>query len=102
MREVFPNNHTDFTPKEVLRHITHSRELNSDGYVFVILGKVGPTGKTWLCNELLKRGLEAIEITPSIYQYASYNDDDNHLIVDDERGYAVIVLNRRIIDFSLE
>lgn len=65
---------------------------------FVICGKGGPTGKSWLCNELKKAGHVAIEISEGINRFVSYDDDRNHAC---ELGFnqtIVIVLNKRIDD----
>ena len=62
---------------------------------FIICGKGGPTGKSWLCNELKKAGHIAIEISEGINRFVSYDDDRNHMC---EMGFnqVVVVLNKRI------
>lgn len=62
---------------------------------FIICGKGGPTGKSWLCNELKKAGHIAIEISEGINRFVSYDDDQNHMC---EAGFnqVVVVLNKRI------
>lgn len=89
-------------PKYILRHITHSKQLNHDRYTFIILGKVGPTGKTWLCRELRSRGFDAIELAPTVYAEVSYKDNHNHLIVDEEQNCVTIILNRLLMDFKVD
>lgn len=86
----------NFSPNGILRHITNSRKLNDDKYTFIITGKVGPTGKSSLKRELLARGYNAIEITGSLYSLIEYQDDNNHVIVDECEKTVLIVLNRRL------
>ena len=64
---------------------------------YVILGKPGPTGKTWLCKKLVDSGYNAIEISEGIVlsNAIEYKDNDNH-IVELPCGNTIIILNRRI------
>lgn len=86
----------NLSPSGILRHITHSRLLNDGHYTYLITGKVGPTGKTWLHKQLTDRGYSSIEIPQEIYQWSNFHDDKNHFIVDDSRNAVLIVLNRRL------
>lgn len=63
-------------------------------YTYIILGRSGPTGKTWLCNELKVHGLNAVEISEDIFDLVHYKDDENHCTIDDFRKCVVIVLNQ--------
>lgn len=46
---------------------------------YIVCGKIGPTGKTWLCNELRKAGHTAIEISEGLVNFVNYCDDENHM-----------------------
>mgnify|MGYP006874619200 CR=1 FL=1 len=63
---------------------------------YIICGRSGPTGKTWLANELRKAGHTAIEISEGINQFVHYCDDKNHMV---ELGFnqIVIILNKPLI-----
>lgn len=76
--------------------IIRSHTKNMKDYTFVILGRPGKTGKTWLCNELRFHGFNAFEISEDIYHLVKYNDDENHYIVNDVDKQVTIVLNRSI------
>lgn len=65
---------------------------------FIILGQSGPTGKTWLCNELRERGLNAFEISEQICSFVGYNSyhDGNYIITSGLNGQVIIILNKRL------
>lgn len=65
-------------------------------YTYIILGRPGSTGKTWLCSELRYHGFNAFEISEDIWELVRYNDEENHVIVDDFKKQVVIVLNQSI------
>lgn len=46
-------NAKNLTPNEILEQILKERETNSISE-YIILGKSGPTGKTWLWDQLRK------------------------------------------------
>lgn len=63
-------------------------------YTFIITGKVGPTGKTWLKNQLKESGYNAIEITDQIYTLVDYTFPDRNAVHFDRiNRTSVIVLN---------
>ena len=70
------------------------KDYSISHYTYVILGKPGPTGKTWLWTKLIDNDFRAVELTPGIYNLVEYTDDDNHCIVDDLHSTVIIVLNR--------
>ena len=74
------NDIRNLTPEGILKYLTHSRTVNLDYSTIVITGKIGPTGKTWLREELRVRGYNVVEITPSIYRFVEFNDADNHVV----------------------
>ena len=62
---------------------------------YIILGKPGPTGKTWLWDRLRNiEGLNAIELSETILPYISYKDDENHMITDIFDNTVLIILNK--------
>lgn len=63
-------------------------------YTFIITGKIGPTGKTWLTNKLRESGYTAIEITDQLYTLVDYIFPDRNAVHFDRiNRTAVIVLN---------
>jgi hypothetical protein len=86
-----------WTPRDILDTILSSKSLfNPEEYTYIIMGRVGPTGKTWLCNELRRNGHNAIEITAQIYDIVDYHDEYNYFIRDVVNKQVVIVLNKGI------
>ena len=65
-------------------------------WTFIILGRNGPTGKSWLCRELQNLGFTAIELSESILPLVEYRDNKNHVIADGLNKTVVIVLNRSL------
>jgi hypothetical protein len=93
------------TPSRILRHIIDGRLDNfpdSKDYTYIILGKSGTTGKTWLWNGLRLHGFNAIELSECITVdlctalMVQYIDDNNHFFIDKLNKQVVIVLNRNI------
>jgi hypothetical protein len=86
-------------PSDILHMLESSFRLVSplSDYTYVILGKVGPTGKTSLLKTLISLGCNAHEITPVIYQYVEYTTDRNHCWVDNLNKTITIMLNEKII-----
>lgn len=63
-------------------------------YTFIITGKIGPTGKTWLTKKLRESGYNAIEITDQLYTLVDYTFPDRNAVHFDRiNRTAVIVLN---------
>lgn len=81
------------TPSELLRKIIRDPSISRD-YTYVVLGKGGPTGKTWLTSALSQGGYRAIEISERITGLVDYLDSDNHCMVDHFHKTVIIVLNR--------
>ena len=77
-------------------HIIRDQQGNVKDYTYIILGRPGKTGKTWLCNELRVHGFNAFEISEDIYDLVRYNDEENHYIVNDIDKQVTIILNRSI------
>ena len=86
-------NAKNLTLNEILEQILKERETNSISE-YIILGKSGPTGKTWLWDQLRKNGLNATELSEWLIGLVSYGDNDNHYIGPILGNKALIVLNR--------
>lgn len=71
---------------------------NAKVLTFIILGKSGPTGKTWLHGELKSRGLNAIEISEQICSFVGYETyhDENYITTTGLDNQVVIILNKRL------
>lgn len=69
---------------------------------FIITGKNGPTGKTYLTNWLNKKGFKAIEITEDLLGYVLYINDKNHFVLNRFGDAMTIVLNEPLIKRVVE
>ena len=76
--------------------INSTKLFDPKEYTYIITGRIGPTGKTWLCNALRSNGLNAVEITELVYDIVNYNDNRNHFRRDVANKMCVIVLNKEI------
>lgn len=85
---------TTMSPQEILNMIIEIKERYRDR-IFIIMGKSGPTGKSWLTYALRIHGFNAIEISEDISGLVDFKDDFNHFI-DDEYKKIVIVLNKSL------
>lgn len=65
-------------------------------YTYIILGRSGPTGKSWLRYRLIEAGYNAVELSEDIIWLVEYTDDKNHFIVNHMQKMVLIVLNRSI------
>lgn len=88
------------TKKAVRRENPPSRILDKilkdpkgNGRIYIILGRPGLTGKTWLANKLKERGYPVIELSERINSFVDYYDDENHVLYDLLDGEVVIILN---------
>lgn len=84
--------------EEYLKHsgtILHYIQSQDDGmeFTYIILGKSGPTGKTWLYTKLNACGYKAIEISEDIYPFVNYTHNKNHFRVNNATKHVIIVLN---------
>ena len=95
----------DRTPKcadEILA-LARQRELLDEKITYIICGKPGPTGKTWICRALKNRGFKAIELSEYLFRFADFRDDKNHMCDcgyshADDSGVILIVLNKPLDD----
>lgn len=80
------------------------RDIIRNEYTVIILGKPGPTGKTWLTTKLLEQGYRAIEISeiPAIYRNVRFDDcnDEDYFEIDDNKKVVIVILNEPVIRFD--
>lgn len=86
------NNSKNFSPEFILSIVKDNPEAIKK-YRFIVMGKTGPTGKTWLTEELRKIGCDAIELSEDICGYVDYTDFQNHYLIDPFNRITVIILN---------
>ncbi len=81
-------------PTTILHEILKS--TNSRAYIYIITGRVGPTGKTWLRDSLIANGCTAVEISGAMaHRHCRYTfDKDNYCIVDNDQKLVFISLSR--------
>lgn len=84
----------ELTPNDILHRITNMNLRHADSYTYIICGKSGPTGKTWLWKTLKCHGFNAIEISEDIVGLVEYRDDKNYFIVNERDGFIIIILNK--------
>lgn len=89
----------NLTPAQFLTVIKTEPNRNWNEYVFIILGKSGPTGKTWLKEQITKLGFKAFEITDSLYPFVGYHDSQNHYTVDESEKQVTIILNETLAQY---
>ena len=65
-------------------------------WTYIIFGRGGPTGKTYLCNRLRKNGHNAFELSEGIIALVDYLDSSNHYLVYEQNKCVVIILNKRL------
>ena len=80
--------------REILKAADKARARGGNP-TYIICGKPGPTGKTWLCTELQKAGHNAVEISEGLFNFVDYRDDLNHML-NDGFGVVIIILNKPI------
>lgn len=81
------------TPNDLLQDML--KHLDNPGeYTYIIMGKPGPTGKTWLCNKLRQYGYNACEITESVCWIVDYRDNGNYYLIKKPHRVVVIILNK--------
>lgn len=68
--------------------------IGYESWTYIILGEGGPTGKSFLCDQLRKNGYNAVEISEEVCDLVNYRDRTNHYRIDWVNKKVVIVLNR--------
>lgn len=80
-------------PLDILKWFIKRSDIDRNNYTIVITGRIGPTGKTWLCNELVKKGYRAMENSQLTMSKLLTDDGMNHVFVDNSAKLVTIVLN---------
>lgn len=62
----------------------------------IVTGRPGPTGKTWLREQLRAMGYNVIEISESLCWFVEYGDEKNHVVFDGLDNTYVVILNKRL------
>lgn len=70
-------------------------------WVYIITGRPGPTGKTFLCQKLKQNGYNAFEISEVAAGVLDYKDNKNHYKVDYVNKQLLIVLNKKRIEHTI-
>lgn len=94
LKYFMPTLENDPSVEDIQRNILRN-DPNRE-YVYVILGRPGPTGKSTLQRELNLLGYDAYEITEQLLRVGGFEGEKNAFLVNEFEKYAVIVLNRRV------
>lgn len=98
MEQNILNRYGALTPSRILRYFIEDPsfqvEHEKSPYTFIILGRGGPTGKTWLWDGLKKYGFRAFELSESTTRLVDYSDRENHVIKNGLDKSIVIILNQ--------
>lgn len=88
------------TPEETYEYICNY-DLEKV-YTYVIFGRSGPTGKTWLWNKLRVNGYRAVELTETFTEcgVTCCSSKDNLFILDDLTKQVVIILNNILPEYG--
>lgn len=85
----------ELAPNRILREIVEKPGEYKD-YTFIVLGRPGPTGKTWLTNGLKEYGFTAFEVSEAVGCFVEYLDNKNHIIENHISKSITIILNDRL------
>lgn len=88
------------TPIGRIRDIMNDISDDIEKYTYVILGKPGPTGKSYLWRSLQDMGIYAFELGEQLANSLLYYDGYNHYFVNRETQTMVVVLNH-LLDESI-
>ena len=83
-------------PSNILEMIVNQDPFFRD-LTFVIIGRTGPTGKTWLWEQLCRRGYKAVEPSEDLNNIICYSDCNNYFLIDDSKKTVLIVLNKYVV-----
>jgi predicted ATPase len=85
---------TDLTAEEVYDYITKYPWIRKHDSSIIIMGRPGKTGKSFLCRRLLNNGyIDVTEISEKIAGLVTYNDNNNHILINEVTGDTIVVLN---------
>lgn len=87
-----------WTAEQILNLLVERNFYRKYGLVnnptYIIMGRTGPTGKSWLCHELNAAGRLAFEIAEETCCLVEYMDDRNRVIANTD--HIVVILNETL------
>ena len=80
---------------DILRYIRYeTRRWNPSEMTYLVMGKGGPTGKSWLVNQLKEAGYRAIDVTEDAFEFViSRKTSGNYMKIDRMNKIVYISLN---------
>lgn len=85
------------TPDTILSLIKSSPQESK--HKIIVMGRVGPTGKSYLTEQLRSAGYDAVEISEMTAGLVDYPDFENHYICDLDSKTTIIILNHYLKQF---
>ena len=79
--------------EDIRKAVDNDESLKS--YTYIVMGKTGPTGKTYMVDRLKALGCNVVELSELIFDVVEY-DDSNYYRVDAMQKTVVIILNQRL------
>lgn len=88
---------------DILRYIRYeTHRWNPSEMTYLVMGEFGPTGKTWLVNQLKDAGYKAIDVMKDAWEFIRpLRMYGNYMKVDEVNKVVYISLNN-INDFYLQ
>lgn len=68
----------------------------SKDWTYIIFGRGGPTGKTYLWDNMSQLGYKVIEITEDVGPIIDYKDRNNHYLIYEDSKTLIIILNKKL------
>jgi hypothetical protein len=102
MEQSIIHKYGSLAPSHILRYFLENdlfkKEHEKEPYTFIILGRCGPTGKTWLWRGLKSFGFNAFEPAEAICQCMNYDycDNYNHVIKNEIDRSIIVILNQSL------
>lgn len=85
-----------FTNEEILNIILSNPEKYKKDYKYIIDGKSGPTGKSWLTRKLIEAGYNAIDVSDIAPVY--HGEAEGNYILLYAGFHAVIIILNNILE----
>ena len=86
---------TYYSNIDIRHEILHgSHTWDAKEMTYLVMGKDGPTGKTWLVNQLRGAGFRAIDVTEDAFEFViSRMTSGNYMKIDEANKVIYISLN---------
>lgn len=80
---------------DILRYIRYeTHRWNPTEMTYLVMGQPGPTGKSWLVNQLKEAGYRAIDVMNGAWEFIEPLEiNGNYMRVDEENKVVYISLN---------